>query len=130
MRENLAVGVLRLDDALDAFALECAQQAGGDDDGFAGDQLRLDFVHDGRIKLRAFGQQNQIGVRREFGMQVNGNAEVAKIIVEKILAGGLIRFVARDANGFAQLAEKLVRLFQRISRDAPPRRRGESVRQF
>ena len=106
MRENFAVGVTGFDDVLDAFALKGAQQAGGDDNRFSGDQLRFDFAHYVRIKFRAFGQQNQIRVGRKFGMQVNGNADVAKIIVEKIFASGLKRLVAGDPDWLAELSEK------------------------
>jgi hypothetical protein len=74
---------------------------------------RLDFGDDGGIKLGRLGQQHQVRVRRENGMQVNRNADHAEIVVQKILAGGLIRLVALDADGVAELAEECVHLFQR-----------------
>ena len=41
-----------------------------------------------------------------------------KIIVQKILAGGLIGFVAGDADRIAELAEERIHLFQGITGDA------------
>jgi len=95
--------------------LERVQQAGRDDHRFAGGQLAFNFGDDVGIKLRGFGQQDQVCVGRKLRIQVNGNADHAKIIVQEILAGGLIRFVAGDADGVAELAEKRVHLFQGIA---------------
>ena len=123
LRQHLVVGVFQLDDVLDAPALEGVQEAGGDDDGFAGLQLAFDLRHDVRVELRGFGQQHHGGVGGEDGMQVDRNADHAEIIVQEILARGIERLVALDADRLAELAEKGVDLFERVARGAGHDRR-------
>ena len=104
---------MRFHNLLNTPALQCAQQARSDDHGFPGTQLAFDFRNDVRIKFRALRQQHHVRIRRKFRMQIDGNANVAKIIVQEILADRLIRLVASDADRVSQPAQERIHLLQR-----------------
>ena len=91
---------------------------------FARVQLRLDLRDDVGIELGGLGQQHEVGVGGEGGIQVDGHADHAKVIVEEILAGGVMGLVALDADRLAELAEEGVDLLERGARHARHGGRG------
>ena len=93
--------VTYFDEILDAFALQGVQQSRGHDDRLAFGEGGLHLRDDVLVIGRRFGQQDCLGILWKGRRKVDGNADHAQEVMQKILADGVVRAVTRDADGCA-----------------------------
>ena len=108
-------------DIFDAFTFHGTEEAGSDADRFAGFELGLNLANDVGIELGLLGEKDHAGVGRELREDVHGQANHAQVVVEELLAGGVIGRVGFDADRFAELGQNLVNLAQRVGGDVGER---------
>ena len=103
-----SAGGLYLAEIFDAATFHRPEEAGGHADRFTGCELGLDFVNDVGIRFCLLGEQDHVRIDRKPREDVHGDADHAQVVMEKLLAGGMIRSVGLDPEWLADTDQHVI----------------------